>query len=60
MSQKVELDDVDRQLLKALSEDARASGTALASMVGISESTVSLRLKRLKTVGVRGGVRVER
>lgn len=59
MSQKVELDDVDRQLLKALSEDARASGTALAAMVGISESTVSLRLKRLKTLGVIRGFRVD-
>ena len=59
MSQKVELDDIDRRLLGELSQDARASGTALATAVGISESTVSLRLKRLKSRGVIRGFSVD-
>ena len=59
MSQKVELDDIDRRLLGELSRDARASGTALAAAVGISESTVSLRLKRLKSLGVIRGFSVD-
>lgn len=59
MSQKVELDEIDRRLIRALSEDARASGSSLAASVGVSESTVSLRLKRLRTSGVIKGFRVE-
>ncbi|MCI4010028.1 Lrp/AsnC family transcriptional regulator [Brevibacterium sp. ZH18] len=59
MSQKVEIDDVDRKLLTVLSRDSRTSGAALASTVGISESTVSLRLKRLKSLGVIKGYGVD-
>ncbi|MFE2656770.1 Lrp/AsnC family transcriptional regulator [Brevibacterium sp. NPDC059310] len=59
MSQKIELDDIDRHLLSALSENARASGAALAAAVGISESTVSLRLKRLRSSGVIRGYSVD-
>lgn len=59
MSQKVELDDVDLRLLRALRRDARASGSALAAEVGISESTVSLRLKRLRSSGVIRGFSVD-
>lgn len=57
--QKVELDEVDRRLIHALGEDARASGSALAAKLGISESTVSLRLRRLRTSGVITGFRVD-
>src|SRR5699024_11692673 len=42
-----------------LSADSRASGAALAAAVGVSESTVSLRLKRLKSLGVIRGFRVD-
>jgi len=59
MSQKVELDDVDLRLLRALRRNARASGSALAAEVGISESTVSLRLKRLRSSGVIRGFSVD-
>ena len=48
MAQKAELDRVDRALLTALSKNARASGAALAAEVGVAESTVSLRLRRLQ------------
>lgn len=50
-SQKAQLDKTDRALLKALSLNARASGAQLAAELGIAESTVSLRLKRLQKSG---------
>ena len=59
MPQNVSLDATDRRLLQELSADSRASGAALAVAVGISESTVSLRLKRLKSLGVIRGFRVD-
>ena len=49
------LDSTDRALLRELSSNARASGAALAAAVGIAESTVSLRLRRLQGDGyIRG------
>ena len=49
------MDDVDKALLKALAANARVSGAALAASIGIAESTVSLRLKRLGDAGyIRG------
>jgi len=54
-SHKPDLDRVDRALLRALSVNARASGAALASEIGVAESTVSLRLRRLQQLGhIRG------
>jgi len=45
------MDDLDRALLKALAANARASGSALAYELGVAESTVSSRLKRLQADG---------
>jgi DNA-binding Lrp family transcriptional regulator len=45
------LDSTDKALLRELSSNARASGAALAAAVGIAESTVSLRLRRLQGDG---------
>lgn len=59
MSQNVSLDDTDLRLLQELNADARASGAVLAAAVGISESTVSLRLKRLKSLGVIRGFHID-
>ncbi|KRE23482.1 Lrp/AsnC family transcriptional regulator [Agromyces sp. Soil535] len=59
MAQKPELDRVDRALLQALSTNARASGAALAAEVGVAESTVSLRLRRLQSLGTVRGYRVD-
>ncbi|MEO6826306.1 MAG: Lrp/AsnC family transcriptional regulator [Microbacteriaceae bacterium] len=49
------LDGVDRALLRALAGSARSSGTALAARVGVSESTVSQRLRRLQSAGYLRG-----
>ena len=59
MAQVLELDRTDRALLRALTANARASGAALASTLGIAESTVSLRLRRLQTSGAIRRYRVD-
>ncbi len=59
MAQTIALDKTDRALLRALTANARASGAALASTLGIAESTVSLRLRRMQQHGVIRGYRVE-
>ena len=49
------LDEIDRAILRALSTNARVSGASLATSVGVAESTVSLRLRRLHAAGyIRG------
>lgn len=59
MPQNPELDRVDRALLTALSGNARASGAALAAEIGVAESTVSLRLRRLQSLGTIRGYLVD-
>lgn len=59
MAQNPELDRVDRALLTALSGNARASGAALAAEIGVAESTVSLRLRRLQSLGTIRGYLVD-
>ncbi|QAY74022.1 Lrp/AsnC family transcriptional regulator [Agromyces protaetiae] len=59
MPQLPDLDRVDRALLSALSSNARASGAALAQEIGVAESTVSLRLRRLQSLGTIRGYRVD-
>lgn len=59
MAQNIVLDKTDRALLRALTANARASGSALAATLSIAESTVSLRLRRMQQHGVIRGYRVE-
>src|SRR5690606_34978964 len=49
------MDDIDRRLLRALSANARSTGTALAAASGASESTVSSRLRALQSNGIVRG-----
>ncbi len=49
------IDQIDRALLRALSANARASGSALAREAQVAESTVALRLKRLREDGYLRG-----
>jgi DNA-binding Lrp family transcriptional regulator len=58
-SQHLPLDEIDRSLIRALSRNARASGAALAAEVGVAESTVSARIRRLQNDGEIQGYRVE-
>jgi DNA-binding Lrp family transcriptional regulator len=55
----VSLDRVDRALLAILARDARASGASLAASLGVAESTVSLRLRRLRSAGHIRGFRAD-
>jgi DNA-binding Lrp family transcriptional regulator len=58
-AQHLPLDDVDRALVRALSRNARASGAALAAEVGVAESTISTRIRRLQADGDIRGYRVD-
>src|SRR3978361_145147 len=57
--QHLPLDEIDRALIRALSRNARASGAALAAEVGVAESTVSSRIRRLQSAGEIRGYHVE-
>jgi Lrp/AsnC family leucine-responsive transcriptional regulator len=46
-----ELDDIDRALLRALSEDARQSASALGRAVGLSQPAAWRRIRRLYDSG---------
>lgn len=53
--QKVDLDDVDVALLRALSADGRASLRQLAATLGVSTPTVGERMAKLERAGVITG-----
>jgi Lrp/AsnC family transcriptional regulator for asnA, asnC and gidA len=57
VSQMMELDDVDKKILRDLQHDARASFKAVAKEVGVSEATVFVRVKKLTQRGVLKGFR---
>ena len=49
------LDRVDREILKILQQDARISFSKIAKMLDMSESTIHMRIKRLREEGVLRG-----
>jgi Lrp/AsnC family leucine-responsive transcriptional regulator len=49
------IDDIDREIILRLQEDARLSNAALAEVVGLSTSGVHERVKRLEARGVIKG-----
>lgn len=50
-----ELDDVDRQLLNLLQENARYTALELADEIGVSDNTVHNRMARLEEAGIITG-----
>lgn len=54
-----DLDDIDRALIKALSEDATQSAGALGRVLGLSQPATWRRIKRLETEGVLAGRRLD-
>jgi Lrp/AsnC family leucine-responsive transcriptional regulator len=62
MTQRTELDAVDRKILKLLCSDGRASYQGIADEVGLSRPAVMERVKRLEETGyITGyGVHLER
>jgi Lrp/AsnC family transcriptional regulator for asnA, asnC and gidA len=47
-----ELDEIDREILKELQDDARQALRKIAEKLGVSESTVFFRVKKLQERGV--------
>ncbi|MGR3839251.1 MAG: Lrp/AsnC family transcriptional regulator [Cognatishimia sp.] len=54
-----DLDDIDRALVKALSEDASQSAGALGRQLGLSQPATWRRIKRLTSDGVLTGRRLD-
>jgi DNA-binding Lrp family transcriptional regulator len=48
----IRLDDLDRQLAQCLGVDGRASFSAIAEVLGVSDQTVARRYRRLRSSGV--------
>ncbi|GAA0251550.1 Lrp/AsnC family transcriptional regulator [Cryptosporangium japonicum] len=48
---RAEYDDVDRQILRALADDARLPNSTLAAQVGVAPSTCLMRVRRLQEAG---------
>ncbi|KPN63495.1 DNA-binding transcriptional activator DecR [Aliiroseovarius sp. xm-m-379] len=55
----MELDDIDRTLLRALEEDATKSAGALGREVGLSQPATWRRIRRLTEEGVLAGRRLD-
>ena len=55
----IELDDIDRQIIRALSEDALQSAGAVGRQFGLSQPAAWRRIKRLKDAGVFAHRRVD-
>ncbi|WP_158964369.1 Lrp/AsnC family transcriptional regulator [Chachezhania sediminis] len=54
----IELDDIDRQILRSLARDASQSAGALGRTLGLSQPATWRRIKRLTEAGVLRGRRV--
>ena len=54
----IELDDIDRALIRALALDARRSASALGKRFGLSQPATWRRIKRLRQAGVVSGQRL--
>ena len=54
MNDSIQLDDLDRRLLRALQRDASLSAAALAEQVGASSASCWRRIRALETAGVLG------
>lgn len=49
---QIQLDDLDRQLIEMLAQDARVSNRKIAAELGVTEGTVRGRIKRLQQDGL--------
>jgi DNA-binding Lrp family transcriptional regulator len=49
--EKVEIDELDRQMVHCLAVDGRASFSQIADITGVSDQTVARRYRRLRTAG---------
>ena len=54
-----DLDEIDRQILRALAADGRLTNKAIAARVGIAESTCAYRMRALRAAGIITGTKVQ-
>src|SRR3954463_7055237 len=59
MPNALRLDDVDRAILEALSENARIPNNQLAERAGVAPSTALQRVRALRAAGVLRGFHAE-
>jgi DNA-binding Lrp family transcriptional regulator len=52
LMESITVDDLDRQLAQCLGVDGRASFSAIAGVLGVSDQTVARRYRRLRSAGV--------
>ena len=52
MSDSLDLDEVDRTILRSLRENARISLQEISRRSGVSDATIQFRLRRMKSAGV--------
>ena len=55
----IDLDDIDRAILRALSEEAGLSASVLGKRVGLSQPAAWRRVQRLEEAGVLAGTRLD-
>ncbi len=53
--QNAPIDEIDKKILEILQKDGRISYSKIARMLGLSEATIHLRVKKLKEKGVLKG-----
>lgn len=58
MDGSLSLDDVDHRILELLREDGRMTMRAIGKRVGLPDTTVHSRVRRMKTLGVIKGFTV--
>ncbi len=50
-----QIDEIDKKILKMLQKDGRISYSRIARVLGLSEATIHLRVKKLKEKGILKG-----
>ena len=55
----IDLDDIDRAILRILSQDAAVGAATLGRQVGVSQPAAWRRVRRLEQAGVLAGRRIE-
>ena len=55
----IDLDDIDRAILRVLSQDATVGAATLGRQLGVSQPSAWRRIKRLEQAGVLAGRRIE-
>ncbi|MEM7104407.1 MAG: Lrp/AsnC ligand binding domain-containing protein [Bacteroidota bacterium] len=59
MKKNLELDNIDRQILSILMEDAKKPYTEIANQIHVSGGTIHVRMKKLEQMGIVKGASLE-